>query len=91
MEEKREQMRKTVVELSKEMSAAVREVFDLVAKEGRLDPRQAGKILNLLGADMTAEDVLELMETVDVTGDGHLGFDELVFAIAGDHTESTRK
>jgi calmodulin len=47
-------------------------------------------LLNLLGQNVSSEEADELIQAVDVDGNGELDFNEFVFACCGDHSQTTR-
>ena len=73
------------IELSDADLAGFREVFDLVDKDksGAIEMEEAEELTQLLGMDLTRDEVELLVREIDKDGNGEVDFEEFLLVMAG--------
>jgi hypothetical protein len=73
------------IELSDADLAGFREVFDLVDKDksGAIEMEEVEELTQLLGMDLTRDEVELLVREIDKDGNGEVDFEEFLLVMAG--------
>ena len=73
------------IELSDVDLAGFREVFDLVDKDksGAIEMEEVEELTQLLGMDLTRDEVELLVREIDKDGNGEVDFEEFLLVMAG--------